>query len=110
MRQDTELALAARHDDLVDVAFEGSPFRSHDLEVEGHLYSPPASAAALRRLLTVRRRSALKRWLSAPRAAAVRGAAAKDPARRRTPAPQRGDSDAKLSVAERRSSAAKAPR
>ena len=36
MRQDAHLALAPGHDDLVDVAGEGSPFRSHDLEVEWH--------------------------------------------------------------------------
>jgi hypothetical protein len=34
--QNPHLALAAGHDDLVDVTLKGSPFRSHDLQVEWH--------------------------------------------------------------------------
>ena len=36
VRQYAHLALAAGHDDLVDVTFERAPFRSNDLQVQGH--------------------------------------------------------------------------
>jgi hypothetical protein len=35
--QYAHLTLAAGHDDLVDVTVKGAPFRSHDLQMQGHL-------------------------------------------------------------------------
>jgi hypothetical protein len=40
VRQYAHLALAAGHDDLVDVTFKRAPFRSNDLQMEGHLSNP----------------------------------------------------------------------
>ena len=58
MRQDAQLAFAARNYYLVDVALKGPPFRSDYLQVEWHF----RFLCLARRLAAIRRRFAQNRF------------------------------------------------